>query len=330
MQFTLVLPSMLSLPSATLAASPGLAALAQRAPPPHYETAGIDAVLLAVAQRPPATPLAPLAARGAGVALGTGAIARADPVALIAGRDDVLLGGRVDDLSSADAQVFIARLNHHFANDGMEFVAPRSDTWFVHLAGLDPPQTTSLAQVHGAIHAHLPHGAQAGQWKRWLSEMQMLLHDDPRNAARERDGRLPVTAIWIADAGTADAAASNSSAQWFAPPGRGGDIARGLAAQGPGSVAPPPAGLAQLPSALDAVVVLPEVRTPAELDAAVGAWLTPALAALDHGTLDALTVVAADGRGAFVWTPRATSWWTRWRPWSRSPVFVPPAAPEPQ
>ncbi len=327
MQLTLVLPSMLSLPPALLAAAPGLAALAQRAPPPHHDDAGIDAVLLAAARLPPTTPLAPLAARGAGVALEAGTIARADPVALIAGRDDVLLGGRVDDLSDADARAFIERLNSHFATDGLRFVAPRPDTWFVHVAGLEMPHTTPLEQVRGAIHAHMPHGVQAAQWKRWLSEMQMLLHDDPRNAARERAGRLPVTAIWIADAGAAVAASRKSSIDWFAPPGRGGDVARGLATQGPGDVAAPPAGLAQLPRTAASVVILPELRTPAALDAALTAWLVPALAALDGGTLGALTVVATAGRGAFIWMPRAMSWWTRWRPWSRPTAFVPPIAP---
>lgn len=330
MQLTLVLPSLLSLPPATLAASSALAQLALRAPAPRHEVAGIDAVLLAAAQRPPGTPLAPLAARGAGVALGIDVIARADPVALIAGRDDVLLGGRVDDLADADAQAFVERLNNHFAHDGLTFAAPRPDTWFVHLRGLEPPQTTSLAQVHGAIHAHLPRGAHAGQWKRWLSEMQMLLHDDPRNAARERDGRAPVTAIWIADAGTADGTQGDASMQWFAPAGREGDVARGLAAQDPASVAAPPAGLVHLPPARDAVVILPALRSPAALDAAAAAWLAPALVALDRRALAALTVVATDGRHAFAWTPRAASWWTRWRPWSRPRAFVPPAAPEPR
>lgn len=330
MQLTLVLPSLLSLPSAMLAASSALAGLAHRAPAPRHEPAGIDAALLAIAQRPPGTPLAPLAARGAGVASNGDVIARADPIALIAGRDDVLLGGRIDDLADADAHAFVERLNNHFASDGLEFIAPRPDTWFVHLRGLDPPQTTSLAQVHGAIHAYLPRGAQAGQWKRWLSEMQMLLHDDPRNAARERDGRVPVTAIWIADAGTMDDAGGDGSIQWYAPAGREGDVARGLAAQDPAGAVAPPADFAQLPSARVAVVILPALRTPAALDAATTAWLAPALAALDRRTLSALTVVATDGRHAFSWTPHAAPWWTRWRPWSPPRAFAPPAAAEPQ
>jgi len=329
MQLTLFLPALLSLPPATLAASSALAGLAQRAPAPRHDAAGIDAALLAVAQRLPDTPLAPLAARGAGVACGDDVIARADPVALIAGRDDVLLGGRVDDLSGADAQALVERLNSHFAPDGLVFAAPRPDTWFVHLRGLAPPQTTPLAQVHGAIHAHLPRGAQAGQWKRWLSEMQMLLHDDPRNAAREREGRVPVTAIWIADAGLAASAGVDATVQWFAPAGREGDVARGLAPD-PAAVAAPPAGLAHLPPTRDAVVILPALRSPADLETAATAWLAPALAALDGRTLAALTVAATDGRHAFVWTPRAAPWWTRWRPWSRASAFVPPVAPEPR
>ena len=328
MQLTLVLPSMLSLPSAALARSPGLAALAQRAPPPHFEIAGIDAVLLAAAHLPPSTPLAPLAARGAGIAVGDGIIARADPVALIAGRDDVLLGGRVDDLSEADAAALIDQMNHHFADDGLDFVAPRPDAWFVRLTGLEPPETTSLAQVHGSIHAHLPRGAHAGQWKRWMSEMQMLLHDDARNVTRERAGRVPVTAIWIADAGAAGVLSSDAATRWFASAGRDGDLARGLAALGAGGVMVPPAAFAQMPAASAAVVILPALRASADLDTALSAWLLPALAALDHGTLEALIVVATNGRGAFVWTPRAMAWWTRWRPWSRPSAFVPPAAPD--
>jgi hypothetical protein len=329
MQLTLVLPSLLTLPPAALTASPELAALARRAPAPRHETAGLDAVLLAVAQMPSSTPLGPVAARGALVSPGSAPVARADPVALVAGRDDVLLGGRIDDLSVADADAFIERLNAHFADDGLVFVAPRPDTWFVHLGSLAPPRTTPLAQVRGAIHLHLPQGEHAGRWKRWMSEMQMLLHDDPRNAARERAGLQAVTGIWIADAGIAPAARDDASMQWFAPAGRAGDVARGLAPQDPASVPPPPNDFAQLPRARDAVVILPALRTTAALAAAVTAWLAPALLALDRGKVDALTVAGDDGRGAFVWTPRAASRWARWWSWSPAPRFVPPTAPEP-
>ncbi len=317
------------MPPAALAASPELAALARRAPAPRPEAAGIDAVLLAVAQMPPSTPLGAVAARGALVSLGSAPVARADPIALVAGRDDVLLGGRVDDLSVADADAFIDRLNAHFADDGLVFVAPRPDTWFVHLGSLAPPHTTPLAQVRGAIHMHLPRGEHAGQWKRWMSEMQMLLHDDPRNAERERAGLPAVTGIWIADAGIAPTAHDDASMQWFAPAGRAGDVARGLAPQDPASVPVPPDDFARMSPAGNAVVILPALRTTAALDTAVTAWLAPALLALDRGMLDALTVVADDGRGAFVWTPRAASRWTRWRAWSPTPRFVPPTTPEP-
>lgn len=327
MHLTLVLPSLLSLPREVLAAAPALPALVRRASTPRHEPAGIDAALLAAAQMPPDTPLGPLAARGAGIDIGADAMARADPIALVAGRDDVLLGGRVDDLSAADAEAMVARMNMHFADDGLVFIAPRPNTWFVRLIGIAPPQTTSLVQVHGAMHAHLPRGNKAGQWKRWLSEMQMLLHDDPRNAARERMAQAPVTGIWIADAGTAVSPSSADTVQWFAAAGRDGDVVRGLAPRGPSSVPVPPSNFAQMPSSTNSIVVMPALQNAQDLAAAGTAWITPALAALDQRTLTTVTVIADNGRGAFVWDPRPLAWWSRWRESSRATSFVPPIAP---
>ncbi|MEP7330227.1 MAG: hypothetical protein ABI777_13540 [Betaproteobacteria bacterium] len=329
MHLTLFLPSLLAAPRDALIASPALAAMARRALPPEYVAGGLAAALLAVAGVPPDTPLAPVAARGAGVDIGTDAIARADPIALVAGRDNVLLNGRVDDVSAADTQAILDRMNTHFADDGLVFFAPRPDTWFVRLIGIDPPQTTSLARVHGAIHGHLPRGIAAGRWKRWMSEMQMLLHDDPRNAARERNGQMPVTGLWIADAGPAVTTAGDASRRWFAPAGRDGDVARGLAPMGPGSVSSPPATFALMPPGADAIVILPPLRSAADVHAAMTAWLAPTLAAQDNATLAGLSVIADDGRGAFTYSPRAESWWSRWRASARRQVFAPPTTPEP-
>ena len=346
MHLRLVLPSLLSLPRDVLAASAALATMTRRAPPPRHEARGLDAVLLAAALLPLETPMAPLAAHGAGITIESGFIARADPIAMVAGRDDVLLGGRVDDLSADDAQAFVSLMNDHFASDGLRFVAARPDTWFVQFVDIAAPQSTSLAQVHGAIHAHLPQGPQGARWKRWLSEMQMLLHEDARNVARERAGQAPVTGLWIADAGSAlragagaaAAAAAGSGAgnscgsgsgtnvHWFAPAGRTGDVTRGLAALHNSAAPTPPATLAQLPTTPNAVVILPQLHTATDLQAAADAWLSPALAALDRGAITELTVAADDGHDAFVWLPRTVPWWSRWRRTSAS-VFVPPVVP---
>ncbi len=282
---------------------------------------------LAAAGWSPDTPIAPLAARGAGLAVTSGTIARADPITMVAGRDNVLLGGRVDDVSTADAEAFIALLNAHFASDGLNFIAARPDAWFVQFDDLAVPQTTPLAEVHGALHAHQPRGEHAARWKRWNSEMQMLLHEHALNVARERHGQAPVTGVWIADAGPAVPSAGGTILDWFAPTGRAGDVARGLAlAQG--RIAPlPPATLAQWPATRDAVVILSPLHTADDLQATADAWLLPALEALDRGTITQLSIAADDHHDAFVWTPRAAKWWTRWRATSAT-AFVPPIAPD--
>lgn len=327
MHLHLVLPSLLALPREALSASLALAALARRASPPRHEARGLDAVMLAAAGLPPDTPIAPLAARGAGLAVASGTIARADPITMVAGRDDVLLGGRVDDVSAGDAQVFITMLNVHFASDGLTLVAARPDAWFVRFADLAVPQTTPLAQVHGALHAHQPRGEHAARWKRWNSEMQMLLHEHALNVARERNGQSPVSGVWIADAGPALPSAGGNAVDWFAAEGRTGDVARGLALAHACAASPPPAAFAQWTATTDAVVILSPLHTAADLQTATEAWLSPALAALDRGALAELTIAADDNHDAFIWSPHATQWWMRWRTASAT-AFVAPQVPD--
>lgn len=318
---------MLALPREVLSASPALATLAKHAAPPQREARGLDAVMLAAAGLPPTTPVAPLAARGAGLDAATGTIARADPITMVAGRDDVLLAGRVDDVSATDALAFISLLDAHFASDGLTFVAARPDAWFVQFADLAVPQTTPLAQVHGALHAHQPRGEHAARWKRWTAEMQMLLHEHPLNAARERNGQSPVSGLWIADAGPAVPSSGGTVVDWFAPAGPSGDVARGLARMQARAAPLPPATFAHWPATADAVVILRPLRTAADLQEAAAAWLSPALAALDRGTITELTVTADADHDAFVWSPRAAKWWTRWRA-AANAAFVPPVAPD--
>jgi len=327
MHLQLVLPSLLALPRDVLAKSTALASLASRASPPQHLPRGLDAVTLAAAGLTPDTPIAPLAARGAGLTVTSGTIARADPVTMVAGRDDVLLGGRVDDVSAADAEAFIALLNAHFASDGLNFVAARPDAWFVQFDDLAVPQTTPLAQVHGALHAHQPRGEHAARWKRWNSEMQMLLHEHALNVARERNGQVPVTGVWIADAGPAVPPAGGTMLDWFAPGGRAGDVARGLALAHARIAPLPPGTLAQWPATGNAVVILSPLRTADDLQGVADAWLSPALAALGRGTIAELSIAADDHHDAFVWTPRAAQWWARWRAASAA-AFVPPKVPE--
>jgi DHH family len=198
MHVTLAVPDLLALSPEAAVALPSLSRLGQYAGPPVMQRGGLDLLLLR--EHHGAAP-APLAALGAGLDPGASFVLRADPVSLIAGRDDVALAARIDDLDAAEAAALVATLNAHFAGDGLAFHAPRSDAWFVLVGAAPKLTTTPLAAVRGAIYPFLPGDSDAPQWRRWMSEMQMLLYEHPVNAAREARGRVPVTGIWIADGG---------------------------------------------------------------------------------------------------------------------------------
>ena len=108
---------------------------------------------------------------------------------LVAGRDDVPLAGVVDDLARADADALVATLNAHFAADGIVFVAPRPDALVRRALAARPGVTTHAARAGAGRAAALAAAAtarDASTWRRWQSEIQMLLHEHPVNVARER------------------------------------------------------------------------------------------------------------------------------------------------
>ncbi len=325
MHLVIAVPQLLALPPEAHAPYPAFSRLARYAGAPERFPGGLDAALLAASGLPGDAPVAPLAALGAGFDPGEALIMRADPVTFVAGRDDVRLGGRVDDLSRADADALVAALNAHFAADGLVFHAPRPDAWFVVASSGDAPQTSALPEVTGAIHAHLPRGAQGSTWRRWLSEMQMLLHADAVNVARESAGRAPANGIWISGAGRRRDV-EPVRARLFAVPRRDGDLARGLASIGGEAAATPPAGFAALPETEHAVIALSAVGEPDALRALAAAWLAPAVAALENGRLRSLALVTdADGGAAHLWRARPPSWPARLAGRLSSPPFAPPA-----
>jgi hypothetical protein len=238
---------------------------------------------------------APFAALGAGVDPGDAYVLRADPVALVAGRDDVLLQGRVDDLCEADARTLVAMFDRHFALDGLRFHAPRPNAWFVTArAGL--PVEADVPHPDMPLRAHFPRGPHAATWRRWLSEMQMLLHEHPVNAARERDGRAPVTGVWISGGGPLPARMPPPRDALFAAPSREGDIVRGVALRSGTAPLPPPAAFADLPRA-DAVVVTERAG-----------WFDESVAALERRVLAELTVILVGGRALRYHAARPSAW----------------------
>ncbi len=255
-------------------------------------------------------PLAPIRLAALGRDPGDAYWLAADPVSLVVGRDEVRLGSVVGDLAPADADALIATLNAHFAADGLAFVAPRPDAFFVRLPA--PPRLVTHPPAAAAgqpLRALLPEGVDAPAWRRWQSEIQMLLHEHPVNLAREREGRAPANSLWFSGGGTLPPApATPAPIRTYANAG----IAVALAAHA-GFVA------RALPAGLDVVLieagasgsVVVALDPLADLRALESAWAAPAWSALAAGRIASVSLVADCHGEAVTWRAHRPGFWSR-------------------
>jgi hypothetical protein len=325
MRLTLAVPGLLALDRAVLAAAPSLARLARYAGHPVTRRGSLDAFVVSGAADVAGT--AALAALGAGLDPGTSYVLRADPVSLVAGRNDVALAAPIDDLDADEAGAMIATLGAHFAGDGLTFHAPRPNAWFILLDAAPDLTTTPLAAVRGAIYPWLPGGSDAPRWRRWLSEMQMLLHAHPANVRREARGRVPVTGVWIWDGGCVADLPQGSATAIFAPAGSDGDVARGLARLHGTAAALPPGNFAALPIQDNALVVLDRI-TDVNVPRLLSEWSDPAVVALERGALASLSLLADGGGTAAAWHAARPAWRVRTLVRLAAPPFALPARDE--
>ena len=310
MSLILVAPGLLALPPQMLAACASLGRIAQLARAPRLVPLGLTAALVDALGAPASTPTAPLAALGAGADPGPHYVAAADPVYLVADRDDLVLAARVNDFG-ADADALAATLDTHLAADGARLVVARPDTWFVRTERAYDVVTTPIDAALGhSVFPHLPRGADAVTWRRWLTEAQMLLHEHPVNVAREADGRVTANGVWFWGGGTlADAGALPSIAA-TAPRSPLGDLARGIARHAGGSIEAlshdetAEGALARAAARAHALAVVIQNAIASESDLAHldAHWLAPALAQLARRGVASIELMA-DGNGvAARWT----------------------------
>ncbi len=256
-------------------------------------------------------PLAPILAAALGVDVGDAHWLCANPVTLVAGRDDVILERRVRDLSIDDARALVTMLNAHFSEDGIAFVAPRPDAWFVRARSAPALATHSLHSAVGrTLRTRLPDGRDAPTWRRWQNEIQMLLFEHPVNVTREREGKPPANSVWLEYGGTLQARATSTHAiRTWSDDATAAALAAFAATPArslPRSLAPVLADAAHD----DASVVA--FDAPVDLDAFEHDFAAPALDALLHGDLDGVVIVS-DGDGAAIeWTAGRPSRWSRW------------------
>jgi hypothetical protein len=293
LRVTLVVPGLLSLPADVLARETTLSRIAAVATPAAQRD--LEAAVLADVGLEASS--APLAARGAGIDVQARWATRADPVSIVI------------DLNEMERQSLLSLLNAHFESDALTFVAPRADAWFALSEVVHSIETIAPERaVGGALRSLLPAGRDAGRWRQWLTETQMLLHEHPLSQRVH-----PVTSLWFSGAGSLPSATSAPRIRAHATPGRAGDLARGLATLG-GTAVDPSTSVRDLLAAggFDvALVATAPVDRSDGLAVLVREVLEPSLDALDRSSVSSLNLIADGPRGAASWVARRTSWLRR-------------------
>lgn len=255
---------------------------------------------------PPDTPVAPLRYLGDGGTPGGEMWACADPVHLAVRGDSLAIVPLRLTLAADDVIGFQRVLAEIFpAAAAPVCIADRGYISGDRLADAD---FTPLAETYGRdLKPALPAGPSGPQWRRRLTEAQMLLHEAPFNAARAARGAPAINGVWFWGAGRLPAKIAPAFTQvWSDEPltlglARHADIARTPApAEADGWLrALPPGKHLWVPTPADAITV-----------AFADSVISPLLQALARGAIARLHIATADR--LLELTPNdVRSWWRR-------------------
>ena len=264
-------------------------------------------------------PLAPFAVRGDGGEPGDHCWMHADPVHLRLHGDHLVLADASRlSITADEAQEFVAALTAHFATEGMLFVAPSPQRWYLRLAAEPRMRAIPTSEMAGrSIEPFLPSGEDGARWRRFFNEAQMVLHAHPRNEAR---GALPVNSVWFWGAGRARPLASSHDVVWSDHP-----LAAGLAMASGAAMRPlPDAGASQLQetSFNNPLIVVASLPATAYGDIAdwrdgIAAlertWFAPLLSGLKSAALETLTLHGLGPDHGYTVAVSRRDLWRLWR-----------------
>ncbi len=102
-------------------------------------------------------------------------------------------------LARDEAEELARPLRPLLGDAGMLLEISTPDRWQLRLpVGSPLPSFAAPETVLGQhLLAHLPQGAEGRRWRALFTELQVLLHQHPRNRARAQQGLPPVNALWL-------------------------------------------------------------------------------------------------------------------------------------
>jgi hypothetical protein len=233
---------------------------------------------------------------------------RAEPCHMRVNLDHVVpMDATLFDLARAEAEALAERLNRHFDASGLRFFPLRPERWYLRAAEPLPCPTPPLSRVRGKALTS-PAGSGQTRLHALLNEIQMVLHADPVNEAREARGAPVINAVWLWGGGRLRRPEKRAFARILSTE----PLAAGLASASGAAVLPLPENAERWLRAAAhegvELIVLDELRASADYgDAMTWAarlaalernWFAPLRAALRAGRIGMVTLHALGAGGA--------------------------------
>ena len=209
------------------------------------------------------------------------------------------------DLDADEAAELAAPLRPLFGDQGLLLELTEPARWHLRLQrGTPVPDFDPPAMVLGAdLLAHLPAGPDGRRWRALFNEVQVVLHQHPRNALRRAAGRQSVNGVWLWGGGVLpDWVRSTRTHVVSADP-----LLRALARRAGVLRVPDVSALLELPRDTHGLLDLATVEA-----TRIAAALAAGEAALRRGRIDSIEFVSADGSRVRLRR------WHRWRFWRRA------------
>jgi hypothetical protein len=247
---------------------------------------------------------------------------RADPVHLVADRDELVMTAAEGlALKAVEADCLVSAINQHFAEEPWRLEACAPHRWYLHLPQAPDIETHPLRTALGKpIATYMPQGEAARYWRQVTNEVQMLLHNSEVNREREAAGQLPVNGLWLWGGGGAfELATSRWGLVWSQEP-----VSRGLAilSNAPCNDLPADAHtwLQQTLVPGQQLFVLDGLETAWQrgeeqwrdrLAGMVVQWISPLLTALRQRQIESLSILPCNGQVYRLTRGGLRHWWRR-------------------